>query len=82
MDQSNMNNYDLAPVVCAECGTVFGMPKNLYESAKCSEDISFFCPYGHRMFFPAEVRKQKINEPSLKDNVVKLNIVRNDVDDA
>ncbi len=37
---------------CASCGSQMWLPIELYNSAKRSEKIGFFCPYGHPQMFP------------------------------
>lgn len=37
---------------CATCGCEWGIPDNLYDAARHSETLSFFCPYGHSNHFP------------------------------
>jgi hypothetical protein len=39
-------------ITCASCGCMFGIPDALYEAAKASENISFYCAYGHTQHFP------------------------------
>ena len=36
---------------CCTCKTDFTLPKNLYDTAKKSEKIVFYCPYGHPQHF-------------------------------
>lgn len=36
---------------CWRCGTDFWLPQSLYEAAKKSSRIAFFCPYGHEAVF-------------------------------
>ncbi len=38
---------------CWRCKVEFFLPSALYTAAKASEDISFWCPYGHSAHFPA-----------------------------
>lgn len=41
-------------IKCWKCGTAYLLPEPLYVSAKASEKISFFCPYGHEAHFPSK----------------------------
>lgn len=36
---------------CWKCKTDFWLPQSLYEAAKKSSRIAFFCPYGHEAVF-------------------------------
>lgn len=38
---------------CCRCGTNFWIPDELYQAAKRSPKISFYCPYGHEQHYPA-----------------------------
>lgn len=38
---------------CPRCGCEVWIPDGLYEAAKCSPSISFFCAYGHSQHYPA-----------------------------
>src|SRR5690606_34129966 len=49
---------------CCKCDCVFYLPDALYESAKASSSIMFYCPYGHPQHFPdgpskAEIEKKR-----------------------
>ncbi len=68
----------LKVVICAECKCRFAMPIALFESALCSDSILFYCPYGHDLRFPKN--KGEEAEPEVKDNVVKLHIVKKNND--
>lgn len=37
---------------CAQCGCSFSIPKELFDSAKASFHVSFFCPFGHSNYYP------------------------------
>jgi hypothetical protein len=37
---------------CAQCGSQMWLPESLYTSAKHSQNITFYCPYGHPQIFP------------------------------
>lgn len=38
---------------CCQCGCAIHLPTELYNAAKRSPDIWFWCSYGHRQHFPA-----------------------------
>lgn len=38
---------------CCQCKAPMTLPKELYEAARRSPVISFYCPYGHRQHFSA-----------------------------
>lgn len=49
-------------MTCGRCGCDFVMPDGLYEAAKCSPNISFWCPYGHQCHFPAgETNEERLS---------------------
>lgn len=37
---------------CCRCDTSFCLPEPLYDAAKKSADIWFYCPYGHKQHYP------------------------------
>lgn len=37
---------------CCVCKCIIYLPKDLYNSAKHSESISFYCAYGHKQHYP------------------------------
>lgn len=39
-------------VNCARCKTSLWLPEDLHAVARNSEDVSFYCPYGHQQHFP------------------------------
>lgn len=46
---------------CWKCKCEIWLPDDLYTSARHSEEISFFCAYGHSARFPqAETEEQKL----------------------
>ena len=46
---------------CWRCHTSYVLPRALYVSAKNSEKISFYCPYGHEAHFAAgETEEDKL----------------------
>lgn len=45
---------------CWKCGTEYLLPEPLYVSAKASEKISFFCPYGHEAHFPSKETESRL----------------------
>lgn len=48
-------------ITCHRCSTEYALPDALYTAAKASEDISFWCPYGHQAHYPAgETAEQKL----------------------
>lgn len=52
---------DCVQTKCHRCHTEFVLPNSLYDAAKRSEKVSFFCPYGHEAIFPAgETEEQKL----------------------
>lgn len=38
---------------CWRCKTAFWLPDELHTAARASEDVWFFCPYGHKAHFAA-----------------------------
>ena len=44
-------------VRCPECRCDFAIPNTLYECAGRSENVKFYCPYGHILGFGLEERK-------------------------
>lgn len=36
---------------CCRCEATFFLPPELYKSARASDQISFYCPYGHAQHF-------------------------------
>ena len=46
---------------CFRCKCGFTLPDALYHSAKASEKISFYCPYGHEQHYPkGETEEDKL----------------------
>jgi hypothetical protein len=46
---------------CWRCHTFFMLPHSLYVAAKASDNISFYCPYGHEAHFAAgDTEEQKL----------------------
>lgn len=39
-------------LTCCECKSDMWLPPALYEASKASENINFYCPYGHIQHFP------------------------------
>ena len=71
-------DINLKVVVCDQCNCRFGISSALYEVATCSEDITFYCPYGHNLMFPKTTKVL----PEKKDNIVQLHIVKKEENDA
>lgn len=48
-------------ISCWKCGCAYHLPDELYAAAKRSENISFWCPYGHSAHYLAgETSEEKI----------------------
>ena len=46
---------------CWKCKTAYYLPDELYRAAQASENISFYCPYGHSAHYPAgETEEDKL----------------------
>lgn len=60
---------------CWKCACVFHLPNELHAAARRSENISFWCPYGHSAHFPAgatEEDKLRRERDRLKQNEARL----------
>lgn len=60
---------------CWRCHTSYVLPRALYVSAKSSEKISFYCPYGHEAHFAAgetEEDKLRRERDQLKQDAARL----------
>lgn len=71
-DEDEDNGYWIK---CCTCKTNFFLPDALYEAAHCSEDIKFYCPYGHRLHFPQDQKHEKNEEtkpPPPRNSVFQL----------
>lgn len=42
----------MTPVTCASCKCEFGIPDSLEISARRTDKINFFCPFGHSNHYP------------------------------
>jgi CCR4-NOT transcriptional regulation complex NOT5 subunit len=59
-------------VTCYKCASAFAMPDEHYAAAKASENISFYCSYGHRQIFsaqPSEADKLRRERDRLKQKL-------------
>lgn len=63
---------------CHRCSTKYWLPDELYTSAKASEKISFFCPYGHEAHYPAGESREDALQRQL--NIARQQIARVEVD--
>jgi hypothetical protein len=81
------DNEELCTIECDECGCTFGMPQALAKAAGHSQNIIFYCPYGHSLNFKTAPEKQPeqflspgLEEPKkeFKDNVVHLKLIKED----
>jgi hypothetical protein len=76
---------------CWRCHCSYMLPRALYVAAKASENISFYCPYGHEAHFAAgETQEDKLRRErdQLKqqmaerdDRIQRLIKVANDADE-
>jgi hypothetical protein len=60
---------------CWRCHTSYVLPRALYVAAKASENISFFCPYGHEGHFATgetEEDKLRRERDRLKQQVAQM----------
>lgn len=49
------------PVPCCRCRTEIWLPESLHDAAKHSENISFWCPFGHEQHFAkGKTEEQKL----------------------
>lgn len=66
-------------VKCFVCKTSFALPSALHTSAKCSQKILFYCPYGHELCFPPDLEEVKhieiIKEEVQPESESKSNII-------
>lgn len=79
--------WDLIAVRCAQCKCNFGIPPKLEQTARCSEKISFHCPYGHSNYYPkgeteeAKLRRENqrlVQQMAHKDDQIKYERDRKD----
>ena len=59
------DEHDCEWVTCCSCRCDFALPYELYEAARHSERILFYCPYGHGQFFVLQPPKAT-EEPTLE----------------
>lgn len=67
-----MTECDGQQVQCCKCKTSFFLPDSLYKSAKASEEILFYCPYGHPQHFPdgvSEAEKLRLERDRLAQRI-------------
>lgn len=52
---------DAVAITCWRCKCEYALPVALYQAAKASERINFYCPYGHEAHYPAgETNEDKL----------------------
>lgn len=68
---------NIIKTTCARCKCSFGIPDTLYETALHSEQIIFYCPYGHQLHYTPtqnihQIENQNKKEPEEErtDNVI------------
>jgi hypothetical protein len=64
---------------CLACGCEFGMPDALYEASRCTQ-ISFYCPYGHGMYYPfkPKIKLDEQSPPPLPQQETDGNVIKLD----
>lgn len=61
---------DLFVSDCANCGVVFGIPKDL-ERRRRDDRGRFYCPNGHYLVFGGKTDKQKLDEANARETALK-----------
>lgn len=64
-------------VLCDGCETRFVLPKELYDSAMANSNVSFYCPYGHKLCFDEEARKREQTDKLIEVKKPQLRLVVN-----
>lgn len=68
-----MANDEIVWITCCTCKFEFAIPYSLYDAATHTEEIHFYCPYGHKQHFPENESYDKTsNEDRLVGKVINL----------
>lgn len=61
---------DLFVSDCANCGIVFGIPKDL-ERRRRADKRAFYCPNGHNLVFGGKTDEQKLDEANARETALR-----------
>jgi len=64
-------------VICDGCNTKFVVPEELHKAALKSSDVSFWCPYGHKLCFDEKSRQKEIEDKLDENKKPNLRLVVN-----
>lgn len=64
----------LVPVTCVVCKCLFSIPRELFQTAQRSDEITFYCPYGHALHFPSvkQITKEKEEKKKVEGKVISM----------
>ena len=57
---------------CGACGAEIWIPDALYEAARHSPEVHFYCSYGHGLHFAKLVKQEPPPQPKVEGNIVTL----------